>query len=75
MLIIWVKIEIKEINIKDHKYYEDTIDFCEKWDQVSFDPNYKSMTLEEFNTNGKKNIFKKTIFFTLNFFINYYQKI
>ena len=24
------------------------LNFCEKWDQASFDPNYKSMTLEEF---------------------------
>ncbi len=23
---------------KDHKYYQDTIDFCEKYDQNSFDP-------------------------------------
>ena len=27
---------------KDHKYYKDTLNFCEKWDQASFDPNYKS---------------------------------
>ena len=33
---------------KDHKYYEDAVNFCEKWDQASFDPNYKSMTLEDF---------------------------
>ena len=33
---------------KDHKYYKDAVKFCEKWDQASFDPNYKSMTLEEF---------------------------
>ena len=33
---------------KDHPYYQDAIDFCEKWDQASFDPNYKSMTLEDF---------------------------
>ena len=33
---------------KDHKYYQDTVDFCEKYDQSSFDPNYKSMSLEEF---------------------------
>ena len=30
---------------KDHKYYQDTIDFCEKYDQCSFDPNYKSCLL------------------------------
>ena len=33
---------------KDHKYYQSTIDFCEKYDQSSFDPSYKSMPLEEF---------------------------
>ena len=33
---------------KDHEYYNDAIYFCEKWDQVSFDPNFKSMSLEEF---------------------------
>ena len=33
---------------KDHKYYKDTVNFCEKWDQTSFDPNYKSMNLNEF---------------------------
>ena len=33
---------------KDHKYYQDTINFCEKYDQCSFDPEYKSMSLEEF---------------------------
>ena len=31
-----------------HKYYQDTIDFCEKYDQNSFDPNYKSYTLDFF---------------------------
>ena len=33
---------------KDHKYYEDAVKFCEKWDQASFDPDFKSMTLEDF---------------------------
>ena len=33
---------------KDHKYYQATVDFCEKYDQSSFDPDYKSMTLKEF---------------------------
>tara|TARA_B110001450_G_C17398608_1_gene390691 strand:+ start:58 stop:615 length:558 start_codon:yes stop_codon:yes gene_type:complete len=33
---------------RDHKYYNDALIFCEKWDQASFDPNYKSMTLEDF---------------------------
>ena len=33
---------------KDHEYYHDAVNFCEKWDQASFDPKYKSMSLEEF---------------------------
>ena len=41
-------------NYKNHPYYQDALDFCEKWDQVSFDPNYKNMTLEEFEPMVKK---------------------
>ena len=26
---------------KDHPYYQDCIDFCAKWDQKSFDPDYE----------------------------------
>ena len=33
---------------KGHKYYIDTINFCENWDQKSFDPNFKSLTLNDF---------------------------
>ena len=33
---------------KDHPYYQDCIDFCSKWDQKSFDPNYKTKSLEYF---------------------------
>ena len=43
---------------KGHKYYQNTVDFCEKWDQASFDPKYKSMTLEEF-APMVKNIFSR----------------
>ena len=39
---------------KGHKYYKDTVDFCEKWDQKSFDPNFKSMSLKEFEPFVKK---------------------
>ena len=31
---------------KDAEHYQATIDFCENYDQASFDPNYKSMTLK-----------------------------
>ena len=39
---------------KGHKYYKDTIDFCEKWDQKSFDPNFKSLALKDFEPYVKK---------------------
>ena len=39
---------------KDHKYYKDTLNFCEKWDQASFDPNYKSLTLKDFEPLVRK---------------------
>jgi len=39
---------------KDHKYYQATIDFCEKYDQGCFDPNYKSLPLEHFEPMVKK---------------------
>ena len=47
---------------KKHKYYQDTVDFCEKYDQSSFDPNYKSMSLEEFEPMVKK-IFDRKPFY------------
>ena len=43
---------------KDHKYYQATVDFCEKYDQSSFDPNYKSMSLEKFEPMVR-NIFSR----------------
>ena len=39
---------------KGHKYYEDTIKFCENWDQKSFDPNFKSLNLKDFEPYVKK---------------------
>jgi len=39
---------------KGHKYYQDTINFCENWDQKSFDPNFKSLPLEKFEPLVKK---------------------
>lgn len=32
----------------DHEWYQDTVDFCERWDQSSFDPDYESLPLEFF---------------------------
>ena len=39
---------------KGHKYYKDTVDFCANWDQKSFDPNFKSLSLQEFKPFIKK---------------------
>ena len=39
---------------KGHKYYQDTLNFCENWDQKSFDPNFKSLTLKDFEPYVKK---------------------
>ena len=44
---------------KGHKYYKDTVDFCENWDQKSFDPNFKSLSLKDFKPYVKK-IFSRT---------------
>ena len=39
---------------KGHKYFLDTINFCEKWDQSSFDPNFKSLNIESFRPYVQK---------------------
>ena len=44
----------KRDQYKDHKYYQDTVDFCEKYDQKSFDPKYESLPLEFFKPMVKK---------------------
>ncbi len=44
----------KRDKYKDHEYYQDTVNFCEKYDQNSFDPNYKSLPLEFFKPIVKK---------------------
>lgn len=33
---------------KGHAYYDDCAQFCEEWDQSSFDPNYPALPLEFF---------------------------
>ena len=46
---------------KGHEYYQETVNFCQNWDQKSFDPNYKSLTLKDFKPYVKK-IFSRTPF-------------
>ena len=31
-----------------HAYFDDCLEFCERWDQASFDPNYDTLDLEFF---------------------------
>ena len=33
---------------RDHPYYQTAVDFCERWDQNCFDPNYDSQQLDFF---------------------------
>tara|TARA_B110000444_G_scaffold253335_1_gene284031 strand:- start:243 stop:797 length:555 start_codon:yes stop_codon:yes gene_type:complete len=33
---------------KDHKFFKDCVKFCEQWDQNSFDPEYKSLKIKDF---------------------------
>ena len=39
---------------KNHKFYKATLDFCEKYDQTSFDPSYNSKTLSHFEPMVKR---------------------
>ena len=32
----------------DHPYYQACVDFCHRWDQASFDPDYDSHSLDYF---------------------------
>jgi|TARA_Y100000992_G_scaffold85378_1_gene54679 predicted HD phosphohydrolase len=38
----------KRDKYKGHKYFDACVNFCEKYDQCSFDPNYESYPLEKF---------------------------
>jgi len=33
---------------KEHEWYQSCVDFCERWDQSSFDPSYPTQPLEHF---------------------------
>ena len=47
---------------KNHEHYEATVNFCKNYDQASFDPNYKSMNLEDFSPMVRK-VFSKTPYY------------
>ena len=42
----------KDKNLRDkyvgHAHFKDTVDFCHKWDQASFDPSYDTIPLKDF---------------------------
>ena len=42
---------------KDHHFYQDCVNFCEKWDQTSFDPDYPTQPLKYFDPMVRK-VFK-----------------
>ena len=46
---------------KDHEYYQACLDFCAKWDQVSFDPQYDTKSLDFFEPMVR-NIFAREPF-------------
>lgn len=33
---------------RDHEYYDACVEFCHRWDQASFDPDYDTLPLEHF---------------------------
>jgi predicted HD phosphohydrolase len=40
--------------LTDSPYYQSCVDFCAKWDQTSFDPDYQSQNLKYFIPMVKK---------------------
>jgi predicted HD phosphohydrolase len=48
---------------KDHAYYDDCAEFCEKYDQNCFDPDYESLPLEFFEPSIRR-IFGKPMSFS-----------
>ena len=39
---------------KDNPHYDDCAEFCERWDQKSFDPDYETLDLEHFRPMVEK---------------------
>tara|TARA_Y100000996_G_scaffold412004_1_gene397190 strand:+ start:509 stop:1084 length:576 start_codon:yes stop_codon:yes gene_type:complete len=46
---------------KDNIYFQSCADFCERWDQASFDPDYKNKKLEFFKPMIKE-VFSRTAY-------------
>jgi predicted HD phosphohydrolase len=47
---------------KDHEMYQPTVDFCEKYDQAAFDPDYESLPIDFFKPMLKRT-FERTPYF------------
>ena len=45
---------------KDHEHYEACVEFCHRWDQASFDPDYDTLPLEHFEPLVRELFAKKT---------------
>ena len=39
---------------RDSVYYQSCVDFCERWDQASFDPSYRSESLAYFEPHVRR---------------------
>ena len=48
----------KRDQFKGHMYFEDCAEFCERWDQASFDPNYETYPIERF-TDRVREVFAR----------------
>ena len=35
---------------RDSPYFDATVEFCEKWDQTAFDPDYDTLPIEHFES-------------------------
>ena len=44
----------KRQEFKDHPCYQSCVDFCERWDQSSFDPDYPTEPLEAFEDDVRE---------------------
>jgi predicted HD phosphohydrolase len=40
--------QYKRDSYRDNMYFDDCVEFCERWDQSSFDPEYKNLSLDFF---------------------------
>ena len=51
---VFLTLAIFSFLYKDNPFYQDCVDFCEKWDQTSFDPDYPTQPLEYFEPMVRK---------------------